>query len=915
MTGNHFHDVSQTADAPAEHSALALLSTVTGTFVVALGLLVIIGWANDVEVLKRVRPGWTEMNPLTALNLILSGVAILLARGGRWRGTLAVGSFIFLVALAKAADIAWGGLPVDQLLFAKQLDEGISLPNAMAPNTAVAFFLVALALILAASQRRSFSLISQGLGASVLAISLFALIGYAFGINPLNTVGPFIPMALHTGFGLVMVSLGLLSLTPHRGLMLVLRDAGPAGSMARIVLPLAILVPVAVGAMRLWGQSHGYYGTEVGVALQVVANVLVTSTLLISSVFALQRSDSMRRRREQDLTRSEARYRLAEQVAQVGHWRIDLPSRQVSWSDEIFRISGISMEDGVLSAADVLAIYHPDDRRLVRQSTREALREGRDWEYLVRLCRPDGEVRHVSSHGVCERDKSGRLTGLFGVFADVTDLEQARRMAEAAVLAKSSFLANMSHEIRTPMNGVIGFTDLLLSGELTPEQRRQAELIAESGRAMMRLLNDILDLSKVEAGQMQIASEFFDLHHALKGCGKLVAPALEQKHLKLSVEVADTLPRTILGDGLRLRQIVLNLLGNAAKFTAAGGVDLVARAEMRGADEQVLVIDVTDTGIGIPRERQDAIFEAFVQTDATISHRFGGTGLGLSISVHLAKLMGGTLTLVSLPGKGSCFTLTLPLIPCDQCAEAGTRTASGSDDWPDPCEAYKVLVAEDHDINQMLITAILSRLGCTVTIAPDGTQAVALVEAARAGGTPYDLVLMDTQMPVLDGPGAARQIRAAGITASELPIVALTANAYADDVAISLSAGMQAHIAKPVTLAQLKNVLRQWGNVQTSTEPTMPVVPAGGSIQDRYCVRRDEALAAVDELVRRGVFEAEELQSVADQLHKLAGTAAMFGEIALGEQARALEVGLEEWTAEERVQRITNAARGLRDAA
>ncbi len=459
------------------------------------------------------------------------------------------------------------------------------------------------------------------------------------------------------------------------------------------------------------------------------------------------------------------------------------------------------------------------------------------------------------------------------------DLIDARERAEQAAQAKTQFLANMSHELRTPMNGVLGFAELLADSERVPEQRKRAELIVESGQSMMRLLNDILDHAKIESGALELVHEPFDLVDLIGHCVSLNSARAEQKNLMLTHSIALDLPRCVVGDSLRLRQVLLNLVGNAIKFTSAGSVLIAARTE-----GPWLALDVTDTGIGIDPSRHSAVFSRFEQGNNSTTRQFGGTGLGLSISRQLAELMGGSLTLSSFAGAGARFTLKVPF----EAAEGNPAATTARPGAPAHAAGARLLLVDDHDINRELVSEMLASLGHHVDCSSNGFQAIAAVRSAAQRGEPFDLVLMDIQMPDCDGYEAARRIRLLGHGADPLPILALTANAYPEDVRDALAAGMQDHLAKPISLATLRAALDRWlGHRPLAGQPALATrSPAIIALWQRH---RADAFAQAR---RFGRDDAAADRDYARTMHQIAGTAALMGEAALGDLARAVDQAL-----------------------
>ena len=409
-------------------------------------------------------------------------------------------------------------------------------------------------------------------------------------------------------------------------------------------------------------------------------------------------------------------------------------------------------------------------------------------------------------------DELGELAREFdGMVRHLVDAKQQAegqsRRAKAASRAKTEFLAMMSHEIRTPMNGILGCVSLLADTRLTPEQQEYAQTIRGSADGLLTILNDILDYSKIEAGRMTIEETVFDLRACCEDVHRLLQQLAAQRGLSLQLEFAPDVPQLITGDPTRIRQVLLNLTGNAIKFTERGSV----RIEVTRPDVSHLEVCVVDTGIGIAPESIEKLFERFTQADSSTTRRYGGTGLGLAICKRLVELMGGQIGVSSAPGKGSKFTFVLPLLATMPARR--TTTGSGASVAPaiDSSPAgVRVLLVEDNAVNQRVAQHMLQKLGHSVDLAKNGREALELLSVNR-----YDIVLMDCQMPEMDGLEAAAAVRAPDSTALDpsIPIIAMTANAFAEDRDKCLAAGMNDFLAKPVDRAALGEMIAKWARV------------------------------------------------------------------------------------------------------
>ncbi len=599
-----------------------------------------------------------------------------------------------------------------------------------------------------------------------------------------------------------------------------------------------------------------------------------------------------RKQMEEALRVNEERLKLATSAGHVGIWDWDVTGNVLTWDDSMYDLYGIAREDFSGAYEAWIATLHPEDRQFCDGEIQAALRGEREYAPEFRIVRPDGTVRNIKASAKTYRDAQVNATRMVGTNFDITDLKRveeelrkykdhleeevqlrttdlvlARNAAETANRAKSVFLANMSHELRTPLNAILGFSNLMRRTEsLSQGQRESLDIINRSGEYLLNLINDVLEMSRIESGRVQLESAPLDLGMLVRDVTDMMQLRAQEKGLQLLVDQSSEFPRYIRGDEARLRQILINLVGNAVKFTQEGGITVRFGLKPHAMR---LLIEVEDSGPGISPEDSERIFEPFVQVGEAAAQK--GTGLGLTITRQFVQLMGGTICLESTPGKGSLFRVELPveMIPAVTRAEPLVKgdIAGLAPGQPD----YRILIVEDQLENQLLLRQLMERIGLQVKVAADGVQAIELFQSWHP-----DLIWMDRRMPVMDGIASTQRIRqmAGG---SAVKIVAVTASAFMEQRDEMLAAGMDDFVRKPYRFNEIYEVLsKQLGVQYRFAEETQAVEHAGPLTAEMLSV-----LPAILQSELRAALESLEVERIDAVIHQVSACNAGLGHILL----------------------------------
>ncbi len=516
-----------------------------------------------------------------------------------------------------------------------------------------------------------------------------------------------------------------------------------------------------------------------------------------------------------ELEDSKAQLAESQLVAKLGSWNLNFAEQKLEWSDETYRLFDKNRVEFTPSFEEFARLVHADDLETMKTNFNKAL-ESNDSPYhvVIRIVNDSRREWVMEAFGVVKRDEENKPLGIFGTAQDVTErvlthdrLIEAEKKASAASQAKSEFLAHMSHEIRTPLNGIIATADLLLELEEEGDRNRYVQIIKQSGSVLMSILSDVLDFSKIEAGKMLLDFHSFSLKDLLSDISVAFEPELNKQQIALRCQVSTDVPDIIISDPNRLRQILFNLLGNSVKFNQKNGVINLHVSTFDDKNNHVnsgeficIQFKVEDTGIGIPSEHKERIFESFTQADRSVTRQFGGTGLGLRICKQLCQLMGGDIHLESAEGIGTSVMFRIPVKTGSAIKQSQISLAQSTK----MAQETRILLVEDNPINRQVACALLKALGYTINIAENGENAIDSILVNN-----YDIVLMDCQMPIMDGYEATRRLREEE-KFKNLPIIAMTASVTKEERMRCKEVGMNDFIAKPIDMRSVKATLSKW---------------------------------------------------------------------------------------------------------